>query len=102
MYSEVSKIWLTPKSVTGGLKLLNSGGIKMFTCQSLISKLRGCVDARPGGTPHAIRFIQPRIEHQRDHQKNRKQPWNDNEIHSLFCSAYTPKVARQAQQIRGL
>jgi hypothetical protein len=57
--------------VTGGLKLLNSGGIKLSTCQSLTSKLRGCVDAGPGGIPHAARFIQPRIEHQRDRQKNR-------------------------------
>jgi hypothetical protein len=68
--------FIYPRDVTGGLKLLNSGGIKKSTCQSPTSKLRGCVDAGPGGIPHAARFIQPRIEHQRDSQKNRTQPWN--------------------------
>jgi len=44
--------------VTGGLKLLNSGGIKLSTCQSLTSKLRDCVYAGPGEIPHAARFIE--------------------------------------------
>jgi hypothetical protein len=44
--------------VTGGLKLLNSGGIKLTTCQSLISKLRGCADAGHRVVPNVARFIQ--------------------------------------------
>jgi len=63
--------------------MLNSGGIKLSTCQSLTSKLRGCVDAVPGGIPHAARFIEPRIEHQRDSQKNMTQQWNGQEIPSF-------------------
>jgi hypothetical protein len=69
--------WLIVEDVTGGLKLLNSGGIKMSSCQSLRSKLGGCVDAGPGGVPHVARFVQRRIEHQRDRQKNRLQPRHD-------------------------
>jgi len=41
--------------VTGVLKILNSGGIKLSTCQSLASKLRGCVDAEPGN--HLINYF---------------------------------------------
>jgi hypothetical protein len=37
--------------------MLNSGGIKLSTCQSLISKIRGCVDAGPGGIPHVTMKI---------------------------------------------
>jgi len=55
-------------NVTGGLKMLNSCGIKMSTCQSLISKIRGCVDAGPRGVPHVARSIQRGIELQRDRQ----------------------------------
>jgi len=69
--------WKGLTSVTGGLKLLNSGGIKMSSCQSLRSKLGGCVDAGPGGVPHVARFVQRRIEHQRDRQKNRLQSRHD-------------------------
>jgi hypothetical protein len=85
--------------VTGGLKMLNSGGIKMSTCQSLTSNLRGCVDAGLRGIPHVARFIQQRIEHQRDRQKNRTQPWNGKEIPSLSSSPYTPGKIKEAQQI---
>jgi hypothetical protein len=77
--------------------MLNSGGIKLSTCQSLTSKIRGCVDAGPGGIPHVARFIQPRIEHQRDRSKNRTQPWNGQEIPSLSGSACSPKEAAEAQ-----
>src|SRR5271157_4041088 len=86
-------------TVTGGLKMLNSGGIKMSTCQSLTSNLRGCVDAGLRGIPHVARFIQQRIEHQRDRQKNRTQPWNGKEIPSLSSSPYTPGKIKEAQQI---
>jgi hypothetical protein len=54
--------------------MLNSGEIRLSTIQSLTSKLRGCVDAGPRGISHVARFIQQRIEHQRDRQKNRTQP----------------------------
>jgi transposase len=37
--------------------MLNSGRIKLFTCQSLTSKLRGCVDAGPIGIPHVARDL---------------------------------------------
>src|SRR5271157_3091435 len=94
----ISKIYLVP-IVTGGLKMLNSGGIKMSTCQSLTSNLRGCVDAGLRGIPHVARFIQQRIEHQRDRQKNRTQPWNGKEIPSLSSSPYTPGKIKEAQQI---
>jgi hypothetical protein len=39
--------------------MLNSGGIKLSTCQTLTPKLRGCVDAGLRGIPHVARFIQP-------------------------------------------
>jgi len=42
--------------------MLDSGGIKLSTCQTQTSKLRGCVDAGLRGIPHVARFIQPRIE----------------------------------------
>ena len=45
------------RGVTGGLKMLNSGGIKLSTCKTLTSKIRGCEDAGPGGIPHVARFI---------------------------------------------
>ncbi len=71
--------------------MLNSGGIKLSSCQSLISKIRGCVDAGPGGIPHVARFIQPRIEHQRDRQKNRTQSWNGQEIPTSLRFRLHPK-----------
>ncbi len=77
--------------------MLNSGGLKLSTCQSLTSKLRGCVDVGPGGIPHAARFIQQRIEHQRDRQKNRTQSWNGEEIPSFSSSACTPEKIKEAQ-----
>jgi hypothetical protein len=85
------------ESVTGGLKMLNSGGLKLSICQSLTSRLRGCVDVGPGGIPHAARFIQQRIEHQRDRQKNRTQSWNGEEIPSFSSSACTPEKIKEAQ-----
>jgi hypothetical protein len=42
------KYWLWVTSVNGGLKVSNSGGIKLSTCQSLGWKPRGHVDDRCG------------------------------------------------------
>lgn len=78
--------------------MLNSGGIKLSTCQSLTSKLRGCVDAGPRGIPDVARFVQQRIEHQRDRQKNRTQSWNGEEISALSSSACTPRKVKEARQ----
>jgi hypothetical protein len=86
-------------AVTGGLKMLNSGGIKLSTCQTLTPKLRGCVDAGLRGIPHVARFIQPRIEHQRDRQKNRTPSWNSKEIPSRTSSTIIPRKVKEAQQI---
>ena len=52
----------------------NSGEIKLSTCQSLELKPRGHVDDRCGGVPHVERFIQQRIERQRDRQTDWTQP----------------------------
>lgn len=87
----IAKYGLVWDTVTGGLKMLNSGGIKLSTCQTLTPKLRGCVDAGLRGIPHVARFIQQRIEHQRDRQKNRTQPWNGKEIPSRSSSTSTPR-----------
>jgi len=38
--------------------MLNSGGIKLSTCQSMTTKLRDYVDAGHGGVPRVERFIQ--------------------------------------------
>ena len=48
-------------TVNGGLKVSNSGGIKLSTCQSLGLKTRGHVDDRCGGVPHVERFIQQKL-----------------------------------------
>jgi len=56
--------------VNSGLKVSNSSGIKLSTYQFPGLKPRGYVDDRYGGVPHVARFIQQRIEHQRDRQTN--------------------------------
>jgi len=76
--------------------MLNSGGIKMSSCQSLRSKLRGCVDAGPRGVPHVARFIQRRIEHQRDRQENRPLPWHGQKIPILSSSACIQEMIEEA------
>ena len=86
------------EGVNGGLKVSNSGEIKLSTCQSLTSKLRGCVDAGPGGIPHAARFIQPRIEHQRDRQKNRTQPGDGAEVSEFAGPSFDPEEIPEANQ----
>jgi len=52
--------------------MLNNGGIKLSTCQSLTSKLRGCLDAGPREIPHVARFIQQRI---RGHYPRTRSAW---------------------------
>jgi hypothetical protein len=66
--------------VNGGLKVSNSGGIKLSTCQSLRLKTRGHVDDRCRGVPHVARFVQQRFEHQRDRQTDRTQPGNGAKV----------------------
>ena len=58
-------------SVTGGLKVLNFGGIKMPTSTAFGFKTKGCVDAEIGGLSHAERTAQTGNEHQRDRQRDR-------------------------------
>lgn len=81
--------------------MLNNGGIKLSTCQSLTSKLRGCLDAGPRGIPHVARFIQQRIEHQRDRQKNRTQPWalSRNQVISRFFQAHNDEHLTNACEV---
>jgi hypothetical protein len=48
--------------INDGLKVLNIGGIKLSTCQSLGLKSRDTVDDRCGGVPHVARFVQQGFE----------------------------------------
>jgi hypothetical protein len=57
--------------VTGGLKVLNFGGIKMPTSTAFGFETRGCVDAEIGGLSHVARTAQSGNEHQRDRQRDR-------------------------------
>ena len=50
--------------VTGGLKVLNFGGIKMPTPTAFDFETKGCVDAEIGGLSHAERTAQTGNEHQ--------------------------------------
>ena len=50
--------------VTGGLKVLNFGGIKMPTSTAFGFETKGCVDAEIGGLSHAKRTAQSGNEHQ--------------------------------------
>jgi hypothetical protein len=52
------------KRVTGGLKVLNFGGIKMPTSTAFGFETKGCVDAEIGGLSHVERTAQPGNEHQ--------------------------------------
>jgi hypothetical protein len=85
--------------VIDGLKILIIGGIKLSTCQILTSKLRDRMIVRRGGIPHVARFIQQRIEHQRDRQKNMTQPWNGKEISLRPSSTSDPGKIKETQQI---
>jgi hypothetical protein len=51
--------------VTGGLKVLNSGGIKMPTSTAFDFQIKGCIDAEMGGVSHVERTARTGIEHQR-------------------------------------
>ena len=53
---------ITSLVVNGGLKVSNSGEMKLSTCQSLELKPGGHVDDRCGGVPHVERFIQQRMD----------------------------------------
>ena len=86
------------KCVTGGLKLLNSGGIKLSTCQSLGLKTRGHVDDRCGGIPHVARFVQQRSEHQRDRQTDRTQPCNGAKASEFSNSPDAQEEIQEAKQ----
>ncbi len=76
--------------VNGGLKVSNSSGIKLSTCQSLGLKTRGHVDDRCGGVPHVARFIQQRFEHQRDRQANWTQPGDGTEVSEFAGPSFDP------------
>ena len=84
--------------VNGGLKVSNSGGIKLSTCQFPGLKPRGHVDDRYGGVPHVARFIQRRIEHQRDRQTDWTQPCDGAEVSELTGSPIAPEAIQKAEQ----
>jgi hypothetical protein len=85
-------------SVNGGLKVSNSGGIKLSTCQSLGLKPRGHVDDRCGGVPHVARFVQQRFEHQRDRQTDWTQPGNGAEVSEFTGPSIDPEEIQEAKQ----
>jgi len=85
-------------TVNGGLKVSNSGGIKLSTCQSLGLKTRGHVDDRCGGVPHVARFVQQRSEHQRDRQTDWTQPGYCAEVSELTGSPIAPEAIQKAKQ----
>jgi len=60
--------------VSGVLKVLNFGGIKMPTSTAFGFKVNRCVDAETGGVSHVKRTTRTGIEHQRDRQKDWLQP----------------------------
>ena len=67
--------WLIYQGVvSGGLKVLNFGGIKMPTSTAFGFKVNRCVDAEIGGVSHVKRTTRTGIEHQRDRQKDWLQP----------------------------
>lgn len=76
----------------------NSGGIKLSTCQFPGLKPRGHVDDRYGGVPHVARFIQRRIEHQRDRQTDWTQPGDGAEVSELTGSPIAPEAILKAEQ----
>ena len=92
-----SRVFTVPL-VNGGLKVSNSGGIKLSTCQFPGLKPRGHVDDRYGGVPHVARFIQRRIEHQRDRQTDWTQPCDGAEVSELTGSPIAPEAIQKAEQ----
>ncbi len=85
-------------AVNGGLKVSNSGGIKLSTCQSLGLKTRGHVDDRCGGVPHVARFVQQRFEHQRDRQTDWTQPGYGAEVSEFAGPSFDPEEIQEAKQ----
>jgi hypothetical protein len=69
--------------VTGGLKVLNLGGIKMPTSTAFDSRIKGCTDAEMGGLSHVERTTRSGIEHQRDCQGDRIQPQDSCQVYQL-------------------
>jgi hypothetical protein len=49
------------------------------------------VDDRYGGVPHVVRFIQQRIEHQRDRQTDRTQSCDGAEVSEFTDSPFAQK-----------
>lgn len=70
----------------------NSGEIKLSTCQSLELKPRGHVDDRCRGVPHVERFIQQRIDRERDRQTDWTQPDDGAEVSELTGSPIAPEA----------
>jgi hypothetical protein len=85
-------------AVNGGLKVSNSGGIKLSTCQSLGLKTRGHVDDRCGGVPHVARFVQQKFEHQRDRQTDWTKPGNGAEVSEFTGPSIDPGEIQEAKQ----
>jgi hypothetical protein len=71
---ETETIKTSLSNVSGGLKVLNFGGIKMPTSTAFGFKVNSCVDAEIGGVSHVKRTTRTGIEHQRDRQKDWLQP----------------------------
>ena len=84
--------------VNGGLKVSNSGEIKLSTCQSLELKTRGHVDDRCGGVPHVARFVQQKFEHQRDRQTDWTQPGDGAEVSEFTGPSIDPEEIQEAKQ----
>jgi len=56
------------------------------------------VDAGHGGVPHVERFIQRRVEHQLDRQKNRTQLRNNPEMPFHTSSGLATRESQKNQQ----
>ena len=84
--------------VNGGLKVSNSGEIKLSTCQSLELKTRGHVDDRCGGVPHVARFVQQKFEHQRDRQTDWTQPGDGAEVSEFAGPSFDTEEIQEAKQ----
>jgi transposase len=59
------------------------------------------VDDRGGGVPHVARFIQRRIEHQRDRQTDWTQPCNGAEVSEFTGSPLPQKRSRKPSKLDG-
>ena len=59
------------------------------------------MDDRCGGVPHVARFIQPRIEHQRDRQTNWTQPCDGAEVSEFTGPSFDPEAVQIGGRSRG-